>query len=484
MVNQLSHASKVAAHHGATVPLSDIFGAGLRLDAAAHSIEAREARGELAAGPYPLIPILSSSPGGAALGTFATNGRRFSRTYVEEPFGVPFLSSADIIAIAPPRDAFISRALTPHLDELKVRPWDVLISRSGTIGNVALAPPSWHEFALSEDAIRLRANDADTAGFLACFLRSRWGRAQLVGHSYGSVITHIETHHLPSILAPSLPPILRIEIGRAFVEAAKARDAANAKMKEAERELLERLRLSKIDSYLRGPIISAVRASELTGRFEASYHDPHVRALLEALQNAPYAVKDIRDPSLGLEVRAVTKFRKRIYVEHGGIPMLSSKQLFQVDPIDVKRLARGAHLDDLPEIELTENMLCITRSGTIGRVFMVPEYMAGWTANEHSIRLVGGDQYTNAYVYAWLASSLGHLLIIRERYGSVIQELDRFQLAKLQIPWLPQVKDRLTVAEPILIANQLRTAAWKNERQALERLSEVVAGGALASKDV
>ena len=33
----------------------------------------------------------------------------------------------------------------------------------------------------------------------------------------------------------------------------------------------------------------------------------------------------------------ITKFRKRVYVPKGGIPFLSSKQLFQIDPIDVKR---------------------------------------------------------------------------------------------------------------------------------------------------
>jgi type I restriction enzyme S subunit len=47
------------------------------------------------------------------------------------------------------------------------------------------------------------------------------------------------------------------------------------------------------------------------------------------------------DPEICKEVRAVTKFCKRIYVPHGGITLLGSKQLFQVDPVDVKRLAKG-----------------------------------------------------------------------------------------------------------------------------------------------
>jgi hypothetical protein len=43
----------------------------------------------------------------------------------------------------------------------------------------------------------------------------------------------------------------------------------------------------------------------------------------------------------------------------------------QIDPVDVKRLAKGAHTKDLPEIALKKNMVTISRSGTIGRVQII-----------------------------------------------------------------------------------------------------------------
>jgi type I restriction enzyme S subunit len=64
------------------------------------------------------------------------------------------------------------------------------------------------------------------------------------------------------------------------------------------------------------------------------------------------------------------------------MPLLNSRQVFQVDPLGIKYIARGAHLRDLEEITLRENMLLVTRSGTNGRVQIVPRYMDGWAGSE------------------------------------------------------------------------------------------------------
>jgi type I restriction enzyme S subunit len=473
MVKKKHLAQTSTPAYGAIVSLHEVLNAGARLEAAAYSIAARQARAELAACSFPLLPLLSSKADESALGVSATNGNRFSRIYVNSSFGVPFLSSSDIIGLRPERDRYVSRKHTKDLESFMIEPWDVLISRSGTIGNVSLAPPGWSEFSLSEHAIRLKASDPDMAGYIACFLRSRWGRDQMLGHSYGSVITHIETHHLQRIFAPKLPPILTIEIGRGFVDAAMDRDEANKNLGSAEQELISRLKLPGLSALGLGPTIATVNARDLRGRFEAAYHDPRAQALEKTLGAMSFPVKSIGDPSTGFTVRAVTKFRKRVYVDSGGIPMLSSKQLFQVDPIDVKRLARGAHVDDLPEIELSEGMLCISCSGTIGRVFSVPQYMNGWTANQHALRIAGEDRCNSAYLYAWLASEYGQVLLLRERYGSVIQELDRYQLGRIPVPWLPDA-DRKRIASYVLAADAKRTSAWIKEQRSLKRLTEIL----------
>jgi len=451
-----------------TIRLSEVLDSGLRLEASAFSIEARKAVTALENSGLQLIPLY----GEGGLCQEAHNAFRFKRIYVDAEHGIPFLSSSEIISLRPKTDRYLSRKYTRNLDTLFIQKWDVLISRSGTVGNIALANDAFADKAVSEDVIRLSANDPDTAGYITAFLRSRYGRPQITGATYGSVISHIEPKHLARILIPNLPPIRRIAIGRLMCKAGELRDEANRLLDEADRLLHERLNLPYLKNITPSgnlPFVTTVQASQLMGRFEGSFHNPVAIAAEKKLESLSVELTTVGDARVTKEVRAITKFRKRTYVEKGGIPLLSSKQLFQIDPINVKRLAKGAHTKDLPEIQLEENMIAVTCSGTIGRVQIIPAYMAKWAANQHANRLLASDDMNPGYLYAWLASDYGYCLITRYAYGSVILELDRFMLADVLIP-LPEQSIRDEIGNLVLKANQLRDEAWRNEQDAITRL--------------
>ncbi|MGZ8159762.1 MAG: restriction endonuclease subunit S [Methylobacter sp.] len=458
------------AERSVGVRLSEVAGAGLRLEASAYALEARHALAELRACRHAVKPLLGSE----GLCQDAHNAFRFARIYVGPDNGVPFLSSSDIIGLRPERGRYLSKKHTKRLEDLKIKPWDVLVSCSGTIGNVGLASPRMAEWALSQHAIRITAPDSDTAGYVAAFLRSNWGRAQLTGVTYGSVVQHIEPHHLKQVWIPNLPAIRRIEIGRAFVEAAKKRDEANVLLDAADKALGDALKLPPLPKPSGGPMVSTVRASQWGKRLDAAFHNPTARWVVEQLERNGIELVLLGDESLTSAIRAVTKFRKRVYVPKGGIPLLSSKQLFQIDPIDVKGLAKGAHEDDLAEIALDPGMVTITCSGTIGRVQIVPAYMKGWAANQHAIRLIAPTDQMAAYLYAWLASEYGEALITRFSYGSVILELDRFMVAKIPVPLVVE-SQRNAIAALVLDANRLRDEAWNLEQAALAQLRKEIA---------
>jgi type I restriction enzyme, S subunit len=222
-----------------TIKLSEVFAAGVRLEASAFSIEARNALTALTHSGLPLIPIYGE--GGLCQGGYYPH--RFKRVYVSPEKGVPFLSSSEIISLYPKTNNFVSKNYTLKLDRLLPEKWDVLISRSGTIGNIGLATETFIGNALSEHVIRLQANEPETAGYVAAFLRSRYGRPQLVQGIFGSVVDQIEPQHLSRVQIPDLPPIRRIEIGRLMCKAGELRDEANHLLDEADRLLHERLNL-------------------------------------------------------------------------------------------------------------------------------------------------------------------------------------------------------------------------------------------------
>jgi type I restriction enzyme S subunit len=221
--------------------------------------------------------------------------------------------------------------------------------------------------------------------------------------------------------------------------------------------------------------IAKIKASQLMGRLEGSFHNPVAIAAEKQLGELSAEVTTVSDSRVTKEIRPITKFRKRTYVEKGGIPLLSSKQIFQIDPVDVKRLAKGAHTKDLPEIQLEENMIAVTRSGTIRRVQIFPAYMAKWTASEDATRILASENINPGYLYTWLASDYGYCLITRQSYGSVIVHIDLDMLASVPIP-LPEASIRDEIGNLVLKANQLRHEAWRNEQDAITKVENLITG--------
>ncbi len=457
----------------AIVSLKEVAEAKFRFEASAFNIEARQALRELQQSGLELRPLFGPDN---ALSNEAHNAFRFARHFVEPDRGVPFISSSEINSLRPRIENYISKKLTKKLDRLLIKQWDVLVSCSGTVGNVGFAGKQLAGIALSQHAIRIRLDDPKLAGFVAAYLRTEHGRSLLRMGSYGSVVTHIEPEHLARVLIPWPHPIRVNNIGQLFVEATELRDEAIRLLDQADALLRSYLGMPDLDElkrHVRMPSTNVVRASALASRFEASYHDPLVDTIELALRHSGHNVATLGDPQLVKEIRPITKFRKRTYVEEGGIPLLSSKQLFQIDPIDVKGLAKGAHTKDLKEIALAPNMLVVTRSGTIGRVGIVPSYMAGWAGSEHATRVIGASDQLAGYLYAWLASEYGTCLVQRYAYGSVILEVDKGMLASISVPMLPEPQ-RTEIAELVLQANSRRHEAWIKEQDAISQVKRLI----------
>jgi type I restriction enzyme S subunit len=438
----------------------------------AFSLEARKAVMSIRRSEFPVVPLF----GDAGICKQVIKAPRTKRHFVSKAFGIPFISSSEICSLRPELKGYLSKKLTKKIDEFIIREWDVLISRSGTVGNIGFAGARLAGVALSEDAMRLRTDRKEEAGFIVAFLRSWIGRAQVQGIVYGSVVQHIEPEHLTRIYVPGVHPIQRIEIGSKFVEAVKARDKSNELLDEADKCLHIELGLPYLDDMSdlnKKTSISKVKFSDINLRLDAHFHNPCGREAMKRLKAHSQGLTVIGDPSMSSGIWGVTKFRKRVYVETGGIPFYSSKQFFQYAPIDIKRLAKGAHLKDLQEIQLQKDMILITRSGTIGRVQIVPEYMEGWAGSEHAIRVVATAQTNPGYLYSWLSSDYGHSLITRYSHGSVILEIDRHMISEIPIPIVSdQIQNK--IGNLVFEASALRTVAWKKEQEAIQQVEKLV----------
>ena len=460
-----------AATIGGAVKLSEIFDAGIRFEAAGFHLKAREARQKLLEAEFDVQPL-----GGVdGLATEAHNAFRFKRHYVAREHGVPFLTSSDIISLRPGGEKFLSKKLTPKLDQLLVEQNDVLISCSGTIGNVGFTGRNLEGFALSQDAIRARFKEPYQAGYAAAFLRSRFGQLQLRATTYGSVVVHIEPEHLPRVLIPALNPIHQVRIGEKMVKATKWRDQANDLFDQAV-EKLEAIIGNREDTKTDAVSDNTIRFSNLRDRFDASFHSCQASSIEEVIRKSKYDFLPLIDHPATKKTWAVTKFRKRVYVKKGGIPLLSSKQLFQIEPVDIKRLSEKFHNKDLEEIGLSENLITVSCGGTVGRVNITPRYMNEWASSQHSLRLRPSSSIEGGFLFAWLSSQLGQVLLKRHRYGSVIVHIDLDMFNSVPVPVFPVVQQD-EIGKLVISGNKLRHKAWMVEQEAISEITSICERG-------
>lgn len=130
---------------------------------------------------------------------------RFKRNYVTDRYGTKFFGIKQITSLDPMTEKYLSlgRITDKMREELLLKEGMLLISRSGTIGNLCIVPKHWNNWIASEDLIRVRTND-DIGGFVYCFLLSEYGQALIKKYAFGSVQDHIDCEQVSNVPIPLL----------------------------------------------------------------------------------------------------------------------------------------------------------------------------------------------------------------------------------------------------------------------------------------
>ena len=446
------------------VKLSDIQSHGLRLEASVYDLDAMRVRQAVLKNSVSLSEVIDN----------AYYPNRFKRIYCEKKFGEPFYLPSQITDIRPKAEKFISHESPCNFNELRAKENTLLLTRSGTIGTVAYVLKTLTGKIMSDDVIRISFRNDYDAGYIYAWLKSSVGQQILLTNSYGAVIEHIEPEHLENIPVPIASESLKRQIHGLIVRSYELRDESNELIDEAERILIDELHLSDIDEFEREKVFS-VKLSNLRGRLDALYHSPLVGKIVEHLKAHAAEVTTIADPRISREVILPGRF-KRVYVDEGhGRIFIGGKQIGELDPSNKKYLSNIHHSDRISkELELHENMTLITCSGTIGKITLVPKHWDNWTASQHVIRIIPASDDIAGYLSLFLASDFGQVLIKRNTYGAVVDEIDDRQVRLLPFPLLRNVSVQSRINSMVLLANEKRFRAYLLEQEALKILNDKV----------
>lgn len=129
---------------------------------------------------------------------------RFKRIYVDEEHGVPFLQGGHVVHFQPADLKYLSRTAHKRLERWIIQAGWILVTCSGTVGRVAIAPKQWDNWAASQHILRIvPAEDSPCPpGYLYAYLSSDVGQAQLTAQIYGAVVDELTEDQARSVLVP------------------------------------------------------------------------------------------------------------------------------------------------------------------------------------------------------------------------------------------------------------------------------------------
>lgn len=461
-----------------TVSLPQIQKNGVRLDASAYDLEAIKALNIVHQSPYGWVYLWGKS----GLVKDAYYPGRYKRIYTSDVNDEPFYLPSQLEEIYPHPTKFLSKKTALLLEKDRIESDNLLLSRSGTIGKCTVSSKTTIGKLFSDDVIRVSFKKKVDLGYTYAFCKTEVGLKILQSNNYGAVIDHIEPEHLCNIPIPNAPEDIKREIHEAIVESYDLRDQSNALIDEAQQLLYDALQIPErpnLTPQYYAPEAGfrnyTVPLSKLNNRLDASYHLPEVDEIINLISKYAKEVTTLGDPRISKDIILPGRF-KRIYVEkEQGVPFFGGKQLLQLNPSGEKYLSFGKHANRIEkELSLEENMCLITRSGTIGKIMIVPKHWTGWVANEHCLRLSPRNKDLAGYIYAWLSTNYALPLIMRHTYGAVVDEIDDKQLAEVPIPLLQDEAIQQRNNDLVLQANELRYQAYLKEQEAIKKMESIL----------
>lgn len=461
-----------------SVSIAQMVNNGHRYDASAYNIEAMNALRKVKRNKHGFVYLLSDD----GLIDNAYYPGRYKRIYNENGTGEPFYLPSQLEEIYPKPAKYISPLTAVSLQNDRIKANTLLLSRSGTIGKCTISSKTTIDKLFSDDVIRVSFKDNTDLGYVYAFLNTETGLLILQSNNYGAVIDHIEPEHLANVPIPNAPKELKKSIHNLIVESYGLRDKSNDLIDEAQELFYKELQLPDINTIKgvnyaenKGFQNYAVKASQLNGRLDGSYHIPVVEEIIKAISLNAAEVTTLSDPRISSDIILPGRF-KRIYVdkEHG-VPFFGGKQLLSLNPTNVKYLSLAHHGDRIEDqLLLEKNMCAVTCSGTIGKVMIVPEHWEGWTLNQHVMRIKPATEFMAGYIFAWLDSPYAKPLIVRNTYGAVVDEIDDNQLSSVAIPLLKDKSVQQKINDLVLEANELRYQAYLKEQEAINKMNEIL----------
>lgn len=393
---------------------------------------------------------------------------RNKRVYTKPEFGNPFLSNSDVSSSNPFSTCKFSSKKYGYDEKALLKGGMILTGRVGAIGQTVLVPNYWERYRTqgSDNIIRIVVKPNFKNGFIYAYLASKIGNLSFWKYATGGVQPFITDKMVGQLPIPDFPESFQQEVDDLIQEAARLKEAAADALEQAI-SFFDTLFPISFKENKSGKVSSKEVLVSINRRFEASFHISEGKDIDKYIKEH-YKWKTLDELCFNISRPDIFK---RYYVKNG-ITFLGGADIFLSTPDSEKRLSK-TKTENIDTLMIKEGTLLLPRSGTIGNVAWAHAGHAQKLASEHVIRITPNDIFRAGYIYAFLASKYGKLLIQRYIFGSVIQHVEPPHLKLIPVP----IVDKGTmdnIHNKVMVYGSAMGKAIENERMAIRMVEQEI----------
>ena len=410
----------------AIVKHKNIVSAFYRADPSFHLSDAIRCREELENLPYECVTI-----GEVSEKVFL--GNIFSRIIVKDPkHGMTYLAVSDTVLSNINTRRYLSNKQAKSLEYLQLKKGWILITCSGTLGNVTYTNSTFEGKIATHDLIRIiPSNNIVLKGVLYAFLLSKYGYNQLTQSGFGGVVKHINASQTLVVNVPNFPKAFQIEVDNLIQEAARLREEASNELNIAINEIAQYI---SIPGDVKGTICSnSINISKIYNSLNTRLDPPvYNNTLIERLNNSKLPFRKLSECDVKIWYPGIFK---RAYVKKG-LPYIKGSSLFNINPFRSCDFLSRTRTPMLDQLWLKEGQILMTCAGMCGQVKMITKEYEEKEAigSPDIIRIQSNDSlFTSQYLFAYLQVPFIVEFMQSMKYGSVIERFDAEHASSIPI---------------------------------------------------
>lgn len=410
-----------------------------RFDPSFHLSEANKVFKTLKRSPYTLTDINNCSER-------VFLGNIFSRVFVKDSsHGIPYLAASDTVLSNIDTGTFLSKKQADALSYLKLEKDWILVTCSGTVGNVTYTNKCFENHIATHDLIRIVPNDnVLKRGVVYAYLSSKYGHLLLTQSKFGGVVKHINDDHVKNIPIPQFPVKFQEKVDDLIKESARFREEAAKNLDKAMSLLSE---FVGIDAARTGFKVTCLSSQ----KFKESLHmrldpPPYIYDSVDKIKYLVSKKRFKRICDINAEISYPGIF-KRIYVKNG-FPYIMGSALMDRNPFKTCDYLSKTRTPKIDQLLLKKNQILITCAGCCGDVKIITDEFVQKNAigSPDIIRIMSKDSlYTPEYLFAYLRLPLIREYMQSMKYGSVIERFDAEHIGTIPVVEpSPKIKSDVT----------------------------------------